>query len=471
MYSYLHGEFMDMVQYYPWKNLFVTMPRQYHKSCIMTVGFPIWKTINNQNIRIGLGNGNQAIGITFLDIQKKIILSPLFHALFPDICPQHSPNSPLSNWSRTSYTVTRTTTVHKEPTVTLLTEKTKTEGLHFDLIIADDLVHNDNWYSETLRNNTKRFYHNLANLKDSDRTPIIVVGTFWHPDDVYCAEILPNPEFTTFYLPLYDDEGNSTFPEKFTPEYIESQRNLVGDKMFATQYLLKPVSEERAFMSRYRFKRYWEEKDAEGNVKKRITEDGKEFTTPLAGTMAAMDTAGGGENLAAIVILQKDQEENWFVRYIKTKNRWTPSERLKQLEILDGEFQPMYFGVEHSSQMMWDGVLPEDFLHGRSDLRAKLDKLEHKNVDKGARIHAIQPLLDRGKIYFHRAISEKAIKDIQFYPEMKDDAIPDALAYAISMFVKHFIYSRKENEEVYIHGYKPIYTKLFRGAQNLRRRR
>ena len=408
-----------------------------HNSSMMTVGDNIHNIINNPNIRIAIGNTNESLGKGFVRQLKKIIKSPLFMALYPDIVPTLPPNHPDSNWSKTSFTVNRTAR-HGEPTVMIITPRTDTEGLHFDRLLGNDLVNRKNYRSEVLREQTKEFVRNFTNLKDNPNVPIIIEGTFWHPDDLYVADILPNEEYTIFYLPLYDDSGNITFPEKFTPEYIEAIRREMGDKMFTTQMLLNPISEQEAFMSKYPFVKY-EEKGG-----KRITTDGREFTAPIIGRMVAMDTAGRGKNLAAVGMVELDNEGNYFVRYVKLRDRWKPSQRLVEFKNIQKWFNPTKFGVELEGLLMWDSVLPEDFVEGKSDLRLKLDRLTTGGQHKPERIQNIEPPLANGRIFWHIGIGERAIKEVQFYPEMMDDAVPDVISYCLLMFPKHHIYPTEQ---------------------------
>ena len=79
--------------------------------------------------------------------------------------------------------------------------------------------------------------------------------------------------------------------------------------MFTTQMLLNPISELEAFMSQYPFVRYREEDG------KRILKNGTEFMKPIIGTMVAMDTAGGGANLAGVAVGMMDDGGNVFILF------------------------------------------------------------------------------------------------------------------------------------------------------------
>lgn len=462
MYAYLHGVFMNAVQFNFWKNLFVCMPRGYFKSSMMTVAFPIWCIINNPNIRIAIACDNMKLGKAFLRQLQKIVMSPVFRAIFPELIPLYPPHSPKSDWSSVSFSVNHPQTGTKESTVTLISPGSKVEGLHFTVIIGNDLVNSENYASQVKRDRVKDFWRNFTNLKDGPDTPIVIEGTFWHEDDLYNDLILSNPEYDVFYLPLYDEVGNVTFKEKFTPEYIEQIKNEVGDKMFATQYLLTPVATERTTFKGCPFIRYKEILDRNGNVVKRKDSLGREFKAPILGGMVAMDTAGEGKDMEGIGYMEKDEEGYYFQRTLQLMPRWIPSQKLDLLERLDEEFNPDHFGIELEGILEFDSVLPEEAVRGNSRIAPKLYKLKSGGKAKPKRIGSAQPLLAQKRLMYHESIPEKAIKDIQFYPEMKDDTAPDVQGYELQMFNELSYYSTNARSRI-TGGYVPRNLRLFKG--------
>jgi len=436
MKGYLHGNFLNMVQYKEWRNLFITMPRGYFKSSMMTIGLPIWLIINNPNIRIGIGCANVNIGSKYFSHQKKIIRhTPLFHALFPDIIPIYSPNSPEGLWSRTNYTVNRD--MHfDEPTALLFSPGSDVEGYHFDIMILDDLVNRKNSSSPTLRERIKEFIDDTINLKDSSKTPTIVIGNFWNVDDAYAGKVVKDPTYAKIVYPLYDEEGNVTFPEKFTPEYINRIRRSMSDKMYTTQYLLKPVSEGNAPLSKYPFVKYFEEKKKENDreIIVRVTEDGKEIKSKIIGTMVAMDTAGEGKDTAGVVVLQRDDDDDFFLRYAKERKHFPRSERLEEFRNLNKWFNVNKLGIEIFGQIKAKDLLPEK-AEKDTDVGYKIVELKHRSRAKDERIMwYLEPMLALNKFYVFDGVPESAIKEIQYYREMAQDTIPDALSYAREMF-------------------------------------
>lgn len=464
MRAHVHGALLEAVQKRPWRRLLVMMPRKYGKSSALSVGFAVWLVLNNPNIRIGLATGNYEIGKAFLDKQKAILKSPLVTAIFPDI-------APLLRDAATSFTVNRTRK-GGEPTVTLFTEGTNTEGFHFDFIFGNDLVNRKNYKSRTKRESTKQFAENFTNLSDPGvETPILYEGTPWHVDDLYAA-LQKKENVTTIKLPLYDLNGNSTFPEEFDEKRIAEIKADLSDKMFTTQYYLNPISEEDAFMSSEELWQdifYDEIKDKDGNVVARQTDKpGEKFDAPILATIATMDPAGRGDNMAADCVIQKDTEGNYFLRYGKLVKKWKSSEAQAELEFIDKEWNPRHFGIENQGQLELDYVLPEDFVLGKSKIAGKLEGIhDNREGAKDGRIGGIEAVLRRRKFFIYRHINPLFVKQIKFYPEWDQDAGPDVAGWNLTMFNAHRIYAKRERDKKFKKArYKPRQTRLFRGALN-----
>ncbi|MFB6271985.1 MAG: hypothetical protein ABEL51_03720 [Salinibacter sp.] len=57
-----------------------------------------------------------------------------------------------------------------------------------------------------------------------------------------------NEQFVSEWLPIQDQHGNPTWPEKFDKDRIEQLRSLVGDNAFENEYMLRQKSEIDSFL-------------------------------------------------------------------------------------------------------------------------------------------------------------------------------------------------------------------------------
>jgi len=469
---HLHGSILYLLQHKNLLRFALEMPRGSFKTSMM-IGDIIHEIINNPNIRIGWTSGNMPLCRADLQHLKDIILSPVFKALFPEIIPLYSPNSPQSDWSRTQFTVNRTTTSVKEPTVFLFTQRSKIEGWHFDKLYYDDCQNRDNSQTETGREGVKDFYRDGANLINDDNTPIYYIYTPWHPDDAN-EEVKKKPNTTVCSVPLYGKDGEVHFPEKFTPERIQHIRSDFysegggGDKMFTTQYLLQAVSDLNAPLSHCpSYMRYTEEEkiNEEGEVViVRKREDGKIFEAPILGTIIILDTSGQGQDTCGVMVLKRDNDDYWWVRYAKEGRGWLPSKRFAELIALDKQFCARRIVVEVFGQISISDLLGEERIEN-SDVGYKFKEIKHHSKAKDERImYHIEPKLQAGKIAWHIGVPEPAIKQVKYYREMTQDTIPDVLAYGCQAFEEEKIRPYKQYTKARA-NWKPHRPGLFKGVK------
>ena len=64
------------------------------------------------------------------------------------------------------------------------------------------------------------------------------------------AWVEQNPRFVTTWLPIIDPQGNPTWPELYPSDRIAELRDLVGDKTFASEYLLEETDTLASYVDR-----------------------------------------------------------------------------------------------------------------------------------------------------------------------------------------------------------------------------
>ena len=108
-------------------------------------------------------------------------------------------------------------------------------GKHFDRIFTDDIVNLSDRYSPAEREQTKRIYRELQNVKNRGGR-IVNTGTPWHPDDAF--SVMPAPEkFDCYRTGL------------ISPEELERIREALTPALFAANYELRHISDEGMFSS------------------------------------------------------------------------------------------------------------------------------------------------------------------------------------------------------------------------------
>lgn len=103
-------------------------------------------------------------------------------------------------------------------------------GKHFDRIFTDDIVNIDDRYSKAAREETKRIYQELQNLKNRGGR-IFNTGTPWHKED--CFSIMPSPVKYDCYS-----------VNMFTQEDLNDLKSKMTASLFAANYELKHIADD-----------------------------------------------------------------------------------------------------------------------------------------------------------------------------------------------------------------------------------
>ena len=108
-------------------------------------------------------------------------------------------------------------------------------GKHADVIVTDDIINIKDRASQAERENTKRIYQELQNIRNPGGR-IINTGTPWHKDDAFC--LMPKPMVFDCYT-----------TGLLTPEKIEQLRQSMDPSLFAANYELQHIASGNALFA------------------------------------------------------------------------------------------------------------------------------------------------------------------------------------------------------------------------------
>jgi len=122
----------------------VFIPRSMFKSTIFTHGAGAFEILRDPNIRIGIVSAKVELSAMFMiAIQRIFDSNPLVAYLFPEFIPTKNAEGQIAKenkWSKTETIIPARTRDMPEPTVKPIGAGGNTQGNHFDLLLADDLV-------------------------------------------------------------------------------------------------------------------------------------------------------------------------------------------------------------------------------------------------------------------------------------------------------------------------------------------
>lgn len=259
----LHGEVIGWLEQC-WqegrKDLLLLVFRDAGKSTLVGL-FAAWLLLRDPSLRILVLAAEQALARKMVRNVKRIIeRHPLTQGLKPERADQ---------WAADQFTVRRDVE-WRDPSMLARGLQGNITGCRADIVLCDDVEVPDTSDTPLKREELR------ARLAEIDYV-LVPEGTQLYtgtPHTYYSIYALtPRREigetapfldgFDRLELPVIDGAGNSRWPERFSPERLDSIRRRTGPARFASQMLLQPTSTEDGRLDPTRIGTYPEEIEVE----------------------------------------------------------------------------------------------------------------------------------------------------------------------------------------------------------------
>ena len=204
------------------------------KSTTCTIAYAVMRILQNPNVRVLIIGQTDSQAQSWLREIKNNLVHPKLVEIFGKQIGDKI-------WSAHEIEVCTKTSNWKEPTVFVCgSESANVVGRHFDIALIDDIVSEGNSKTEIQREKLRIFYYkNIVPtlMPDAEKH---IVGTRYHPDDLYGH--MMDHEFLgkTLTIPALIEDGDgfltSTFPEKISTEALLAKREEMGTIIFNSQY-------------------------------------------------------------------------------------------------------------------------------------------------------------------------------------------------------------------------------------------
>ena len=266
-----HGPICLLMEHDELNKILVEYPRKHLKSTLVTSGWSIWyllrKVVRGEdpNDRFAILSGTMRNAQRHWHTIKEVFdNNEFFQFLFPDLRPSERWNDSLGKVVRTWD--------RKEPTWEPLAKKAA--GKHYDVIICDDLIDEENYDSPDAVENAITLFRMTRNLLEGPDSKVVVVGNRWGMNDLN-AVIHAEADQTNFTilsvsaesgpvfegenacrnlpddvrealeeLAEYAEEHGCIWPERIDTAYLASLRKDLTPAIYAPQYLNEPWDQE-----------------------------------------------------------------------------------------------------------------------------------------------------------------------------------------------------------------------------------
>lgn len=402
-------------------------PRGVGKSTILTVGKTILRILQNPNIRILIASKTDENSVGFLNEIKQKLESKKLTDIFG---PQKG-----TIWNTGEITVGPRTSTAKEFTVHTVGIGGALASKHFDLILADDLVDEENSKTEAQRAKIVTWFFKILDPTLEPHGEMSVIGTRYHPDDLY--GYLIDRMFTVrkkgkvkkkYYIRIpalikknkfragcpTHERYISIWPEKFTVKFLLKKRSSQGTIIFNSQ-----MQNDVEAMKGKIFKVDWFQwyKPEEINIKElRI----------FQGVDLAIKQKDNADKFAHVTIGVHPKTLNVYV--LSYYNQVTHYTKQKQL-ILNrfNSFDPIRVAIEANG---YQSALLQDM---KSD--TKLAKIRavpiFTDTDKTMRAWKLSAYFERGQVFLAEGMNELQ-EHLLKMPDGRYKDLFDALDIAIN---------------------------------------
>lgn len=403
----------------PEKNfLLLLMPRGSFKSTVVTIGFTLQMILNDPDVRILIDSETFSKSKAFF-LEAKAHLEgnekfreiyKTLHGVYPDANKKHG------LWTDSQLNVGGRRRERKEPTLSCSgVEKTVT-GMHYDLIIMDDVVSDTNIGTKDQLEKVKTHFKLALSLLDPNR-PMIVIGTRWHFDDLYQHLLdFERDRFNVLVQSAYNEDGSLFFPEVLSEDFLEKTKRSQGSAIFAAQYLNNPIDDEDApFKREYLIHKSWDE------VK----------NIPINWYLSVDPSYEGPfSDNAGFVVAGMDYQRNLYVKHILRK------------KVSYGEIINQIFDIFTNSNVKIQRILVETIATQKSlgieltneqkrrNTWLPIQEIRSRQTAKEERIKGLQPFYEFGHVIHIKEAPQldELEYELLHFPRTTRDDVVDAFA-------------------------------------------
>jgi predicted phage terminase large subunit-like protein len=375
-------------------DLLINLPPGSSKSLIISVFFPAWIWLNNPSVKIITASYSHKIAEELSGKSLRLMQSELYQRMIKFKLDSIAVNN-IKNSKGGQRFVTST-----NGTVT---------GIHADIIICDDINSPQSIFSESDREQTRKFLQEIlpSRITNPKRSYSIYVQQRLHNDDGTGVVLKSKRKLKHICIPAINENGESFFPTRFSLEFLNSMREQLGTTSFMAQY--QQVTQ-----------------DAQGGIIKKSWI--KELITENKPCTYFIDSAYGGANADFNAIIGAYKEQNNLIIQMCEINKYEFPELIKWLLKNIPVNSKIYIEGKASGKSIIQ-TLKKETSFNIIEIQPKGAKLERKN--------AVSPYFEAGRIVINQYINYKnEIIEQIIYDNTKHDDIMDVITYAIESLLK-----------------------------------
>lgn len=227
----------------------IQLPRGHLKTTLCTISYPLWRVVQNPNLRILLRSATSKNAQNWIIVLQDLMLgNPIFRWLYPELIPR---DFQAVRWNQEALEVPRTQ--HwPEATIEAIGGSATAVSRHYDLIVEDDLVNEDHLISdEQMRKVIDEHRRGLSLFVSPGVGERLTVGNRWAYDDLV-SWIETNEPSVAVYKRAAVENDLPIWPESFSLDTLNQILETQGPRIYCTpgdapvlmaNWKAKPISE------------------------------------------------------------------------------------------------------------------------------------------------------------------------------------------------------------------------------------
>ena len=205
-------------------------PRGYGKSTVLNISRCVSEVLRDPNVRILIVSNTQLQAEVFLrEIKFHFEHNDRLRGVFGDWVSEQK-------WDVREILVAPRTSYAKESTISCVGVGGPVVSRHYDVIIADDLIDEDNSRTEGQRDKVRHWFYRSLLPTLEPHGSIHILGTRYHYEDLYGQLITGEYADCHQIVKAIGDDSSTPWPEKFSMRWLERRRTNMGTILFNSQY-------------------------------------------------------------------------------------------------------------------------------------------------------------------------------------------------------------------------------------------
>ena len=376
----------------------INAARDHSKSTFFSYAYPIWRAWSEPGCEVYIFSATLDQAIEFLDIIIYGRANLLGMVDIPEL--QHLVPSPDDFKRDPRVRLNRQDVrLNNGSRIRALGFGKKTRGRHPKYIVLDDVLNDEDMFSETTRRKNIEYYKSAIVNMVTPQGQIINVGTPYHAADLW-GWLRKNPAYIFKRYPgiIVDKatgEERAMFPWRWTVEALRAKKIEIGSVAFTREILCQPISDDLSIFPSYLFPPLFDNQLTMRPTLQEIRQRG--WTTYMGIDIAR--SASVGADYFVIFVIGVDEEGNHIIVDIRRSKGFPFKRQLDEIKIAAQLYDPALIFIESNAMQQ----VYTDEMRRTTDLPVKEFVTLATNkypLDRG--IPGLRILLENGKIVIPR---------------------------------------------------------------------